>query len=63
MMAAVAIGVYPDMTACTDAWVAPFLDKVTVPDPQLSAYYAKLYPIYRTIRMPPCHPLGVIWAS
>ena len=50
MMAAVGIGVYPDMSACADAWVAPFLDKVTAPDPQLSAYYAKLYPIYRTIR-------------
>jgi erythritol kinase len=55
MMAAVNIGVYPNMNACADAWVAPFLDKLTVPDPQLSEYYAKLYPIYRTIRaaMPP----------
>ena len=50
MMTAVNIGVYPDMNACADVWVAPFLDKLTVPDPQLSAYYAKLYPIYRTIR-------------
>ena len=55
MMAAVNIGVYPTMNACADAWVAPFVDKLTVPDPQLSGYYAKLYPIYRTIRgaMPP----------
>jgi erythritol kinase len=50
MMAAVNIGVYPNMNACADAWVTPFLDQLTVPDPQLSAYYAKLYPIYRTIR-------------
>ena len=50
MMAAVSIGAYPNMTACADAWVAPFLDTLMVPDPQLSAYYAKLYPIYRTIR-------------
>ncbi len=50
MMAAVNIGAYPDMKACANAWVDPFLDKVTVPDPQLSAYYLKLYPIYRTIR-------------
>jgi erythritol kinase len=50
MMAAVSIGVYPDMRACAEAWVAPFLDKLTVPDPQLSEFYSKLYPIYRTIR-------------
>jgi erythritol kinase (D-erythritol 1-phosphate-forming) len=50
MMAAVNIGAYPNMSACAEAWVTPFLDKLTVPDPQLSAYYAKLYPIYRTIR-------------
>jgi erythritol kinase len=50
MMAAVAIGVYPDMGACADAWVQPFLDEVAVPDPQLSEFYSKLYPIYRTIR-------------
>ena len=55
MMAAVNISVYPNMNVCADAWVAPFLDKLTVPDPQLSEYYAKLYPIYQTIRaaMPP----------
>jgi erythritol kinase len=50
MMAAVNIAVYPNMSTCADAWVTPFLDNVTIPDPQLSAYYAKLYPIYRTIR-------------
>jgi erythritol kinase (D-erythritol 1-phosphate-forming) len=50
MMAAVNIGVYPNMNACADAWVNPFLDKVTIPDRKLSEYYAKLYPIYRTIR-------------
>jgi erythritol kinase len=50
MMAAVNIGVYPNMRACAEAWVAPFLDKVTVPDPQLSEFYSRLYPVYRTIR-------------
>jgi erythritol kinase (D-erythritol 1-phosphate-forming) len=50
MMAAVNIGVYPNMNACAEAWVAPFLDKLTVPDAELSNYYSKLYPIYRTIR-------------
>ena len=50
MMAAVNIGVYPNMDACAEAWVTPFLDKLTVPEPQLSEFYSKLYPIYRTIR-------------
>jgi len=50
MMAAVNVGASPNMSACAEAWVTPFLDKLTVPDPQLSAFYSKLYPIYRTIR-------------
>ncbi len=50
MMAAVAIGVYPDMGQCAEAWVQPFLDEVAAPDPRLSEFYSKLYPIYRTIR-------------
>ena len=33
MMAAVNIGVFPNMRACAEAWVSPFLDKLTVPDP------------------------------
>jgi erythritol kinase len=50
MMAAVNIGVFPNMRACAEAWVIPFLDKLIVPDPQLSEFYSKLYPVYRTIR-------------
>jgi erythritol kinase (D-erythritol 1-phosphate-forming) len=50
MMAAVNIGVFPNMRACAEAWVTPFLDKLIVPDPQLSEFYSKLYPVYRTIR-------------
>ena len=50
MMAAVSVGVYPNMRACAEDWVAPFLDKLSVPDPDLSEFYSKLYPIYRTIR-------------
>jgi erythritol kinase (D-erythritol 1-phosphate-forming) len=50
MMAAVAIGVYPGMGQCAEAWVQPFLDEVATPDPRLSEFYSKLYPIYRTIR-------------
>jgi erythritol kinase len=50
MIAAVNIGVFPNMRACAEAWVTPFLDKIVVPDPQLSEFYSKLYPVYRTIR-------------
>jgi erythritol kinase len=50
MMAAVNIGVFPDMRACDEAWVTPFLDELVFPDPQLSELYSKLYPVYRTIR-------------
>jgi ABC-type sugar transport system ATPase subunit/sugar (pentulose or hexulose) kinase len=50
MMAMVNIGISPNMRACAEAWVAPFHDKVAVPDPQLSKFYSKLYPVYRTIR-------------
>jgi erythritol kinase len=50
MMAAVNIGVFPNIRACAEAWVTPFLDKLVVPDPQLSEFYSKLYPVYRTIR-------------
>jgi erythritol kinase len=55
MMAAVKIGAYADMRECVEAWVTPSLSEITVPDPGLSALYAKLYPVYSTIRsaMPP----------
>ena len=44
MMAAVNIGVLPNMRACADAWVAPFLDKLTVPDPELSGFMRSFTP-------------------
>ena len=50
MMAAVNIGVYPRHECVRRRMGRPVSRQVTVPDPQLSAYYAKLYPIYRTIR-------------
>ncbi|MFZ3584032.1 FGGY-family carbohydrate kinase [Loktanella sp. DJP18] len=55
MMAAVAIGAYPDMRACIDAWVAPLLGPSEAPDPTQSATYANLYQSYTTARdaLPP----------
>lgn len=55
MMAATAIGVYRDMDACVEAWVAPSLGEITAPDPSLARHYSNLYPVYRSIRerMPP----------
>jgi erythritol kinase len=55
MMAAVAIGAYPDMRACIDAWVAPLLGPSEATDPTQSAAYANLYQSYSTARdaLPP----------
>ena len=50
MMAAVKIEAYADMRECAQAWVAPRLNEITAPDPQLSQLYSKLYPVYRSIR-------------
>ena len=47
MMAAVCIGLYPDMTACAHDWVIPRLEEPLLPDPALASHYAALYPIYR----------------
>ncbi|MGF1626101.1 MAG: FGGY family carbohydrate kinase [Alphaproteobacteria bacterium] len=46
MMAAVCLGVYPDMAACADAWVGPWLGALEPPDPALTEVYARLYPAY-----------------
>jgi erythritol kinase len=46
MMAAVAIGAYPDMRATCRAWVDPLLGERVLPDPALTSVYDRLYPIY-----------------
>lgn len=46
MIAAVALGCYPDMTACARAWLHAE-DRPEAPDPQLAATYASLFPLYR----------------
>ena len=50
MMAAVAIGAYPDMTRCIAEWVSPLLGAAEAPDPALRDTYASLYPVYAAAR-------------
>lgn len=50
MIAAQAIGVYPDMDACVDTWVRPLLGATEAPDPQLSALYQTNFTAYRSLR-------------
>ena len=47
MMAAVRIGLFPDMAACAAVWVAPRLEAPLLPDPALVDLYGRLFPIYR----------------
>jgi erythritol kinase len=51
MIAAVATGLYPDMTACAEDWVRPYLNEPQTPDPALAARYAKLFPAYLEARL------------
>ncbi|MEP1539105.1 MAG: FGGY-family carbohydrate kinase [Paracoccaceae bacterium] len=50
MMAAVGIGVYPDMKACIDQWVVPLLAKPEEPDEHLAQTYQRLYAAYAETR-------------
>ena len=59
MMAAVAIGVYPDMAACIAEWVTPTLGAAEPNDPQLTEIYARLYPSYRDARL----ALAPVWSG
>ncbi len=55
MMAAVAIGAYPDMDSCIATWVTPLLSAVEVPPPELASHYDRLFETYRQTRqvLPP----------
>lgn len=55
MMAAVAIGAYPDMNACIAEWVTPLLGTPEPPDPTLVAAYQRLFPAFSAARqaLPP----------
>lgn len=50
MMAAVAIGAYPDMKACIADWVTPLLGRAEDPDPDLVAAYDRLFPAFLAAR-------------
>lgn len=55
MMAAVAIGVYPNMDSCIATWVTPLLGAVEAPPSQLVNHYGRLYDSYQQTRqlLPP----------
>ncbi|WP_099824698.1 FGGY-family carbohydrate kinase [Oceaniglobus indicus] len=59
MTAAVAIGAYPDMSACCADWVQPLLGPAEAPDAALAARYSALYPSYRTLRA----QTAPVWAT
>jgi erythritol kinase len=59
MMAAVAIGAYPDMDACIAEWVTPLLGPAEAPDPTLVAAYDSLFPAFVAAR----RALGPTWAA
>ncbi|MFK7942412.1 MAG: FGGY-family carbohydrate kinase [Paracoccaceae bacterium] len=59
MMAAVAIGAYPDMEHCIAEWVSPRLGAPEAPDATLRSVYDRIYPAYRDARV----ALGPIWGA
>jgi len=50
MMAAVAIGVYPDMVSCIDEWVSPLLGGAETPDADLVLAYERLFAAFAAAR-------------
>ena len=50
MMAAVAIGAYPDMEACIAEWVTPLLGAAEAPDAALTRTYDRMFPTYLAAR-------------
>ncbi len=59
MIAAQAIGAYPDMDSCIDDWVRPRLSTAEPPDAKLSALYQSTFPAYRTLRK----SAAPVWAT
>jgi erythritol kinase (D-erythritol 1-phosphate-forming) len=47
MMAAVSVGLYPDMAACAACWIARVESEMEEPDQALAGVYDVLYPVYR----------------
>jgi erythritol kinase (D-erythritol 1-phosphate-forming) len=50
MMAAVALGIFPDIGHACRSWVDPLLGPPEAPDPSLQRRYDALFPVYREIR-------------
>lgn len=50
MIAAVSLGIMPDMAHCAKSWVVPLLGETETPDPVLAATYAPLVPVYQDAR-------------
>ncbi len=59
MMAAVALGVYPDMETCIAEWVSPLLESAETPDEHLAQIYTQMFPVYRGAR----RALEPVWES
>ena len=59
MMAAVAVGIFPDMAAAAARWVSPLLGDVVRPVPELQRLYDRLLPIYIATRT----AMAPIWAE
>jgi erythritol kinase len=50
MMAAVALGIFPDIAQACQSWVDPLLGEPEATDPILQRRYDALFPVYREIR-------------
>ncbi len=57
MMAAVAIGAYPEMETCIAEWVTPLLGATEAPDAALVQTYDRMFPSYQTAR----YALEPVW--
>ncbi|MGH2369870.1 MAG: FGGY-family carbohydrate kinase [Chloroflexota bacterium] len=49
MMAAVALGVFPDIAAACRVWVDPLLGDALAPEAELAGRYDALFPVYQAI--------------
>lgn len=48
MVAALSLGILPDIDAACARWVTPLLAEAEPPDPALVTQYDRLFPQYRT---------------
>ncbi|HEY9344587.1 MAG TPA: hypothetical protein VIQ53_04695, partial [Inquilinus sp.] len=47
MVAALSLGILPDIDAACARWVTPLLAEAEAPDPALVSHYDRLFPQYR----------------